>query len=56
MLDIDSLVFYLKADKDSIINGHVHDMKLDSLTDSTGCGDGLLDNSHNMGPVFHTED
>ena len=54
VLDIDSLVFYLKADKDSIINGHVHDMKLDSLTDSTGCGDGLLDNSHNDGPVFHT--
>ena len=29
-------------------------MKLDTLTDSTGCGDGILDNSSNEGPIFHT--
>jgi hypothetical protein len=54
VLEIKSLVFYLKANKDSVINANIHDMKLDTLTDSTGCGDGILDNSSNEGPIFHT--
>lgn len=53
-LKIASLVFYLKADKDALLNDSLLMDANDSGTDSTGCGDTLTDNSTVDGPVYHT--
>lgn len=53
-LKLASLVFYTKADARSQMDGSLSGMNFDSETDSTGCGDGLTDNSMCEGPVFHT--
>lgn len=53
-LHVASLVFTLKADQQKDMNLSLRDMHFDSDTDSTGCGDGMLDNSNNRGTLFHT--
>lgn len=53
-LKLASLVFYLKADADGRMDAKLSEMNLEAETDSTGCGDGVLDNSACEGPVFHT--
>lgn len=53
-LKVASLVFYAKADEQREMNGRLTAMNFNSDTDSTGCGDGLTDNSQCDGPVFHT--
>lgn len=52
-LKIESLIFYINA-KDKSTDDSLAAMNLDSDTDSTGCGDGIIDNSNAAGPVFHT--
>lgn len=53
-LQLSSLVFYFKPDKNICPDMRLADMHLEVGNDSTGCGDALLDNSENDGPVFHT--
>lgn len=53
VLNIDSLVFYVNA-KGKCGNLNLKQMNFDSDTDSTGCGDGVIDNSNVVGPLFHT--
>lgn len=53
-LHIASLIFNLKAESTMQIDNSLTDMNFDSDTDSTGCGDGSLDNSNNCGTLFHT--
>lgn len=52
-LKLASLVFYINEEKCSS-DARLTPMHLDKDTDSTGCGDGILDNSSNDGPIFHT--
>lgn len=54
-LKVASLVFYIKADKDSQTNDSLVKVELkEEMTDSTGCGDKATDNSECEGPVFFT--
>ena len=53
-LNIGSLIMYIKAQKDGFVSSMMSDMNFEEETDSTGCGDGLTDNSMAEGPVFHT--
>lgn len=53
-LKIASLVFYAKADKESKLDDFLSVMDFTEKPDSTGCGDQLLDNSMEEGPIFHT--
>ncbi|MGN0317520.1 MAG: beta-L-arabinofuranosidase domain-containing protein [Lachnospira sp.] len=53
-LKLSSLVFYFKPDKNVCPDDTLSDMHIKSENDSTGCGDTLLDNSANDGPMFHT--
>lgn len=52
-LHVASLVFYLKADKDSSMDGTLEVMKEDSF-DSTGCGDVPVNSNYKEGVIFHT--
>lgn len=53
-LKIASLVFYAKADKESKLDDFLSVMNFTEKPDSTGCGDQMLDNSMEEGPIFHT--
>ncbi len=53
-LDIESLIFYCKAEAGFAEQESIHIVQMEEKNDSTGCGDGLLDNSQNDGPIFHT--
>lgn len=53
-LKIDSLVFYEKADENSVISEKIVPMNMAADTDSTGCGDAPTDISGCDGPIFHT--
>lgn len=53
-LHVASLVFSVLKDEDTVMNYTLQEVKVDKETDSTGCGDDILDNSANNGPVFHT--
>lgn len=48
-----SLIFYINAEG-SRTDDSLAPMNFDSDTDSTGCGDGIIDNSSSEGPLFHT--
>lgn len=52
-LKLASLVFYINAEGCTEDSG-LSEMNFDSDTDSTGCGDGIIDNSSAKGPLFHT--
>lgn len=53
-LKVASLVFYIKAGKDSKICEKMMDLSRNDGLDSTGCGDKLTDNSECEGPIFLT--
>lgn len=53
-LRLTSLVFYIKADVSKQMDASLEQMNFDTDTDSTGCGDGAIDNSETKGPVYHT--
>lgn len=53
-LHVASLVFQVKAEKNSVLTDELNDMNFRTEADSTGCGDILTDNSHFDGPIFHT--
>ena len=53
-LRLASLVFYIKADVSKQMDASLEQMNFDTDTDSTGCGDGAIDNSETKGPVYHT--
>lgn len=52
-LKLESLIFYINA-QGRHMEEDLAEMNFDSDTDSTGCGDGVIDNSNAKGPVFHT--
>jgi len=57
-LDIESIDFYIKPEMDSVISNKLVDVNEllheGSGGDSTGCGDKIIDNSKQDGPLFHT--
>ncbi|WP_287387396.1 hypothetical protein [Lachnospira sp.] len=57
-LEINSLEFFVKADANKACDNELVDMAKalheSAGGDSTGCGDGAIDNSKTSGPVFHT--
>ena len=52
-LQLASLVFYMLPGGGGM-NSSLKDMDFGNQTDSTGCGDGVVDNSKNHGPFFVT--
>ncbi len=54
VLNIKSLVFYIKKSKESRLTDELKHIDMASGNDSTGCGDILTDNSENNGPIFMT--